>query len=147
MKTQKNWLIDTNLSDGCTILRIIEFDLKLLDCSKKHTIWTWVAKTNSNCKVPILLVGWSFNLIQCSFNKLDCLRTLNGKSGKTGVYTHLIFAYNNSNSSNMTQVSIILLNKNSQWAITLWSNIHIWATVLVFLHRYRLQWRKINYSK
>ena len=147
MKTQTNWLIDTNLIDGCTILRIIEFDLKLLDCSKERNIWTWVAKTKSNCKVPVLLVGWSFNSIQCSFNKLDCLRTLNEKSGKTGVYRHLIFAYNNSNSSNMTQVSIILLNKNSQWAITLWINIQIWATVLVFLHRYRLQWRKISYSK
>ena len=26
------------------ILRIVEFNLKLLDCSKKPTIWTWVEK-------------------------------------------------------------------------------------------------------
>ena len=34
MNTQTNWLIDTNLSVDCRILRIVEFDLELLDCSK-----------------------------------------------------------------------------------------------------------------
>ena len=35
MNTQTNWLIDTNLSVDCRILRIAEFDMKLFDCSKK----------------------------------------------------------------------------------------------------------------
>ena len=35
----------TDLSVDCGTLRIIEFDMKLLDCSKKPTLWTWAAKT------------------------------------------------------------------------------------------------------
>ena len=31
MNTQTNWLIDTNLNVGSRILRIVEFDLKILD--------------------------------------------------------------------------------------------------------------------
>ena len=38
MNTQTNRLIDTNLSADYRILRTVEFDLKLLDCLKKHTI-------------------------------------------------------------------------------------------------------------
>ena len=38
MNTQTIWLIHTNLSVDCRILRIAEFDLKLLDCSKKPAI-------------------------------------------------------------------------------------------------------------
>ena len=34
INSQTNWLTDTNLSVDCRILRIVEFDLKLLDCSK-----------------------------------------------------------------------------------------------------------------
>ena len=45
MNTQTNLLIDPNLSVDCGTLRIIEFDMKLLDCSKKPTLSTWAAKT------------------------------------------------------------------------------------------------------
>ena len=38
MNTQANLLIDTNLSVDCGTLRIIEFDMKLLDYSKKPTL-------------------------------------------------------------------------------------------------------------
>ena len=34
MNTQTNWLINTSFNVDCRILRIVEFDLKLLDCSK-----------------------------------------------------------------------------------------------------------------
>ena len=59
----KHWLIDKNLSVDHSILRIAEFYLKLLDCSKKPTIWTWVAKTTSTCKIPLLQVGWRLDSI------------------------------------------------------------------------------------
>ena len=45
MNTQTNLLIDTNLSVDCGTLRIIEFDMKLLDGSKKPTLWTRAANT------------------------------------------------------------------------------------------------------
>ena len=48
VNTQTNWLIDINLGVHCRILRIVEFDLKLLDYSKRPTIGTWVAKTTLN---------------------------------------------------------------------------------------------------
>ena len=54
MNIETNWLIDTNLNVEFKILRIVESDLKLLECSKKRTLWTWVAKTTSNCKIKIL---------------------------------------------------------------------------------------------
>ena len=38
MNTQRNWLIHTNLRVDCKILRIVEFDLKLSDCSEKPPI-------------------------------------------------------------------------------------------------------------
>ena len=59
----RNWLIDTKLSVDCRILGIVEFDLKLLDFSKKPTIWTRIAKTTSNWKIPVVTVGWKFSLI------------------------------------------------------------------------------------
>ena len=37
MHIQTNWLIDTHFSVDYRILRIVEFDLKLVDCSKKPT--------------------------------------------------------------------------------------------------------------
>ena len=87
MNTQTNWLIDKNLSVDCRVLIIVEFDLKLLDCSKKLAMWVWVAKTTSNCKIPVLQVDWRLKLIQYSLNNQYCLRKLNEKSGKTGVYS------------------------------------------------------------
>ena len=91
-----------------SISRIVEVDLKLLGCSKNLTIWTWVVKTTSNCKIPILQVGWRFKLIQYSLNSLYCLRKLNEKSEKIEVYIYLFLPYKHSNSSNMTQSSVIL---------------------------------------
>ena len=104
-------------------------------------------KTTSNCKIPIVQVDWWFKLIQYSLNSQYCLRKLNEKSWKTGVYIHHFSLYKNSNSSNMTQYSIRLFNKNNQWAILRLSHISLYATLLVFLHSYQLQWRKTSYSK
>ena len=90
MNTQTIWLIDTNLSVECRILRIVEFGLKLLDCSKKSTIWTWVAK-NMNCKIPILQVGWRFKLIQYSLNSQYCLENWMKSLGKQE-FTYIYFS-------------------------------------------------------
>ena len=70
-------------------------------------------KTIPSFKIPIVQVRWRFKLIQYSLNSQYSLRKLNEKSRKTGVYIHLFFPFNNSNSSNMTLQNMRLLNKNN----------------------------------
>ena len=145
MNTQTNWLINTNLSVDCRILRIVEFDLELLD-SSTSLLYEHELQKPLRCKIPILQVGWRFKLIQYSLNSQYCFRNWMKSLRRQG-YIHLFLPYKNSNSSSMTQYRIRLLNKNNQWKITLLSYISLYATVIVYLQRYRLQWRKISWSK
>ena len=105
MNRQRNWLIQILIID-CRILRIVKNTrLVIVDDwtvqKAYHMNLSW--KTTSNCKVPIVQVGWRFKLILYSLNSQYCLRKLNENSRKTGVHIHLFLPYKNSNSSNMTQ--------------------------------------------
>ena len=116
LNTQTNLLIDTDLSAHCRILRIVEFDLNLLDCSKKPTIWTWVAKPLHSARFQYCKLiedsSW-FNIHWTAIIVLE--KWVKGLG--------LFLPCKNINSLKMNQKSIRLLNKNNQWAITLLSHI------------------------
>ena len=87
INTQTNWLIDTNLSADCKILRTVEFDLKLLDCLKKPTIWAWVVKMTSNCKIPN--ASWLKIQVDSIFIEQYCLENWMKSLRKGGfIYTY-----------------------------------------------------------
>ena len=110
--SQTNWMIDANLSVEYWVLKV---DLKILtwkywiikciwlDRSRQTTMWTWVGKTTSYCKITILQIAWRFKLIQYSLNSQYYLIRLDEKSGKAVAYIHIFLPYKNNKSSNMIQ--------------------------------------------
>ena len=105
-------------------------------------------KITLNQKIPIVQVGSRFKLIQYSQNSQYCLRKLNERSRRTGVYIYLFLPYKYSNSSYMTQQSIKLLNKNNQRTITLLSHIsQMPCHSGDFSSQVSSKMKKISYSK
>ena len=143
-----SWNLNTYKTHRTNLFSFYLFSFYSLftNCSKKPTIWTSVAKTLQIAKFQYcklvedsswFIIHWTVSTV------LENWMTSLGKQGF--IYTYFFLAKIVTAQTWPSRVSR-LLNKNNQWTIIFLSNILLYATVLVFLHMYQLQWKKISYS-